>query len=164
MTGVSKARSGEVVSNAFVLSPGRTSGFTLIELLIVVVLVAILGAVALPQYRDYVIRSNRAVAKSLLLQIADRQEQFFADRKTYASDMTDLGYPGANSFTVDRGSRTAAAASGDSIYEIALSDASATTFTLTATPLNGQADDAACASMTLDEVSQRTSSPSADCW
>jgi type IV pilus assembly protein PilE len=143
----------------------REAGFTLIELLIVVVMIAILGAIAYPQYRDYVVRSNRAVAKNLLTQVADRQEQFFTDRKTYAADMTDLGYPGAVSFVVDRASRTAAADGGEAIYTITLSDATANTYTLTATPRNGQVEDAECASMILNQRGQRSSTPAGgDCW
>jgi type IV pilus assembly protein PilE len=143
----------------------REAGFTLIELLIVVVMIAILAAIAFPQYRDYVVRSNRAVAKSMLHQVADRQEQFFTDRKTYAADMTDLGYPAAANFVVDRASNTAAADGGDAIYSIALSNATATTFTLTATPLNGQTEDDECATMTLDQASQRGSTPAGgECW
>ena len=143
----------------------RDAGFTLIELLIVVVVIAILSAIAYPQYRDYVIRSNRAVAKSMLLQVADRQEQFFTDRKTYADDMTDLGYPAATTFTVDRAARSAPGVTGDSLYRITLSDATATTYTLTATPLNGQAQDTECATMVLNQAAQRTSTPDGgDCW
>ena len=143
----------------------REAGFTLIEMMIVVVIVAILAAFAFPQYRDFVIRSNRAVAKSLLLQVADRQEQFFTDRKRYAADLTDLGYPAAAGFAVDTASNTVAAADADSIYQIALSDATATTFTLTATPVNGQAQDDECATITLDEASTRGSTPAGgDCW
>jgi len=143
----------------------RQAGFTLIELMIVVILLGILAAFAFPQYRDYVIRSNRAVAKSMLLQVADRQEQFFTDRKTFADDMTDLGYPGATTFTVDRAVRSAAGASGGSIYRITLSNATATTYTLTATPLNGQTDDTECATMALNQAGQRTSTPAGgNCW
>jgi type IV pilus assembly protein PilE len=142
----------------------REAGFTLIELLIVVVLLAILGALAFPQYRDYVLRSNRSVAKSMLLQVADRQEQFFTDRKTYAADMTALGYP-ADPFVVDRAARSAAADGGGAIYQIALSNATATTFTLTATPLNGQTDDDECVTMTFNQAGQRGSTPAGgDCW
>ena len=105
------------------------------------------------------------MAKSLLLQVADRQEQFFTDRKTYAADMTDLGYPAAANFVVDRASNMAAADGGGAIYQIALSNATATTFTLTATPLNGQTDDDECVTMTFNQAGQRGSTPAGgDCW
>ena len=146
--------------------PGQ-AGFTLIELMIVVVVVAILAALAFPQYRDYVVRSNRAVAKSLLVQVADRQEQFFTDRKTYAADMTDLGYPAVdNTIFVDRGGNPTAADPGDALFQIVLSNATATTFTLTATPRNAQAaDDTKCTAMAVNQAGQRTSTPAgSDCW
>lgn len=145
--------------------PGQ-AGFTLIELMIVVVVVAILAALAFPQYRDYVVRSNRAVAKSLLVQVADRQEQFFTDRKTYATDMTDLGYPAANTIFVDRGGNPTAADPGDALFQVVLSNAGATTFTLTATPRNAQAaDDTKCTAMAVNQAGQRTSTPAgSDCW
>jgi len=143
----------------------RQAGFTLIELMIVLIIAAILAAVAFPQYRDYVVRSNRSVAKSMLLQVADRQEQFFTDRKTYAVDMTDLGYPAAASFAVGRASAAEAAVNGDSLYQITLTGATATTFTLTATPVNGQAEDTQCATIVLNQAGQRTSTPAGgDCW
>lgn len=144
--------------------PGQ-SGFTLIELMIVVVVVAILAAIAFPQYRDYVVRSNRAVAKSLLVQVADRQEQFFTDRKAYATDMTALGYPGATTIFVGRDGNPTATDPGDALYAIALSGVSATGYTLTATPRNTQADDTKCTAMAINQAGQRTSQPvGSECW
>lgn len=140
-------------------------GFTLIELLIVVVVLSILAAIAMPQYRDYVVRSNRTVAKNLLVQVADRQEQFYAANKRYAADLTDLGYPGATSFVVGKGSETAASDSGAALYSIALSGATNTTYTLTATRLNTQTDDTKCTAFMIDHTGRRWSSPDgSECW
>ncbi len=58
-------------------------GFTLIELLIVVAIVAILAAVALPSYNDYVIRSRFTEAQSALAGARVQAEQFFQDNRTY---------------------------------------------------------------------------------
>lgn len=58
-------------------------GFTLIELMVVVVIVAILAAVALPAYQDYVTRSKIAEATSGLGSARVRLEQFFQDNRTY---------------------------------------------------------------------------------
>jgi len=58
-------------------------GFTLIELMIVVVVVAILSAIALPSYQDYVTRSKIPDAISNLAGKRVQMEQFFQDNRTY---------------------------------------------------------------------------------
>ena len=60
------------------------AGFTLLELMIVVVVLAILAAVALPSYRDYILRSQLAEATTNLADVAAKLEQFFQDNRTYA--------------------------------------------------------------------------------
>lgn len=61
----------------------RRSGFTLIELMIVVAIVAILAAVALPAYNDYVRRSKLAEAHAALSDLRVKMEQWFQDSRTY---------------------------------------------------------------------------------
>jgi len=72
----------------------RHGGFTLIELMMVIVIVAILLAVALPAYQNQVIRGHRAAAKSEMLEIANRQQQFLLSERAYASKaaLTASGY------------------------------------------------------------------------
>jgi type IV pilus assembly protein PilE len=59
-------------------------GFTLIELMIVVAIVAILSAVALPAYNDYIIRSKIPDATSFLATKRVQMEQYFMDNRSYA--------------------------------------------------------------------------------
>lgn len=148
------------------VAPGRRErGFTLIELMITVVIAAILAAVAFPQYRDYVIRSNRAVAKSLLTQVADRQEQFYVSNKAYADDLADLGYPAASFFVDKSGEPAATDTGGDALYTIALDAQTATTFTISATPKNTQTQDTKCTKFTLNQAGQRAhTGTGTDCW
>ena len=68
-------------------------GFTLIELMIVVAVVALLAAVGYPSYRDHVARSQRSQGQQVLSDIAQRQEQFLLDSRSYA---TALGSGGLN--------------------------------------------------------------------
>jgi len=59
------------------------AGFSLVELMVALTIAAILGAVALPSYRDHMMRSRLPEATSGLLLTAMRLEQFYQDRRTY---------------------------------------------------------------------------------
>jgi type IV pilus assembly protein PilE len=61
----------------------RAGGFTLIEVMITVAIVAILAAVALPAYSDYVMRSKISEAISSLSDMRTRLEQFYLDNRAY---------------------------------------------------------------------------------
>jgi type IV pilus assembly protein PilE len=59
-------------------------GFTLLELMITVAIVAILAAIALPSYRDYVVRGQLVSATTALSAMRARMEQYYQDNRTYA--------------------------------------------------------------------------------
>jgi type IV pilus assembly protein PilE len=61
----------------------RTQGFTLIEALIVVAVITILTSIAWPSYTRYVKRGYRAAAQQFMLDIANREEQFLLDARSY---------------------------------------------------------------------------------
>jgi len=61
----------------------KAAGFTLIELMVVVTIIAILSAIALPAYRDYVLRGKITEATSNLSDLRLRAEKWFADNRTY---------------------------------------------------------------------------------
>jgi type IV pilus assembly protein PilE len=114
-------------------SPARskTGGFTLIELMITVAIVAILAAIALPSYRQYVIRSKRSAAQAQMMDIANREQQFLLANRNYADKtaLTASGYALPSDVSVNYG------------YDIVLSTTGAPGFTLTLTPQGGQASD-----------------------
>ena len=142
----------------------RQRGVTLIELMVVVVIVAIIFAFAFPSYERYIVRSKRAVAQNALLQVADRQQQFFMDNKRFAADLTNLGYT-ANPFVIDDEGAATVAGDVDAVYSLALSNVTATTWTVTAAPLNGQLSrDTNCGSLTLTQAGAKGSSAGGDCW
>jgi type IV pilus assembly protein PilE len=62
----------------------RRSGFTLIEVLITVAIIAILAAIALPNYSAYITRSKITEATTNLLSMRTKMEQYFQDNRSYA--------------------------------------------------------------------------------
>jgi len=62
----------------------RAMGFTLIELMIVVAVIAILATVAFPSYTRYMMQMHRTQAQSYLMQLAQRQQQYFLDSRAFA--------------------------------------------------------------------------------
>jgi len=143
----------------------RQRGMNLIELLVVVAIVGILGAVAYPSYVRHIVDTKRTASRSVLMQIADRQQQFFMDNKTYAADLTNLGY-GADPLVVADDGREVASGDANSVYSISLSNVATTTYTATAAPLNGQLSrDTHCGSMTLNQSGNQSQTGSGtDCW
>jgi len=66
-------------------------GFTLIELVIVVVILAILATIAIPSYREYVIRGHRRAAQAAMMEMATQQRQYFVANRAFAT-AAELGY------------------------------------------------------------------------
>ncbi len=62
----------------------RARGFTLIEVMIAIAIVGILSAIAIPSYRDYVVRSRLVDVTNALSDARVRMEQAYADRRSYA--------------------------------------------------------------------------------
>jgi type IV pilus assembly protein PilE len=119
-------------------------GFTMIEVMIVLALIAILVSVALPAYNNQFIRSNRAATQGYLLDLANREELYLLDARTYTTSVnTLLPPPGSVSpyYTV-----TIAAPTGTTI---------ANAFRITATPVTTsiQKNDGA---LTIDQDGQKT--------
>lgn len=130
----------------------RQLGFTLIELMIVVAIIGILAAVAYPSYTDSVARSNRSEGQRELLRIANLQEQFYMDNRSYTTDMTALGL-NASPFVTENDHYAISATTSDG----------GNAFTLTAKASTAQAkiDLSACGSLTVTDGGEKA--PAA-CW
>jgi type IV pilus assembly protein PilE len=118
-------------------------GFTLIELMIVVAVVGVLVAVALPSYRNYVIRAARVEAQTELLELASLQEKVFLNSNSYTPCVAN---PYNGTSTVSPSCDGASSSSGglgrassqtkDGRYALSLDITTpGPTFVLTATPV-----------------------------
>jgi type IV pilus assembly protein PilE len=137
----------------------RHGGFTLMELVVAMVIVAILAAIALPSYQNYVRKSRRSSAKSALLDLASREEQYFATKNVYASNLSELGYANAANNAVQIPSTT------EDYYNVQLAVGNpATTFQATATPQTSQIGDACGTYQLTDTGAQTVNGTNNNCW
>lgn len=111
----------------------RMNGFSLIELMIAVVVVGILAAVAMPSYRNYVMRAARAAAQTELLEMAGLQEKIYLNSNAYTASVT-----AAYNSTSAGGLGKTGGQTSDGKYAFGLAG-TGQTFTLTATPVAGSA-------------------------
>lgn len=144
----------------------RHHGFSLIELMIVVAIVAVLAAIAIPQYRKQIQKSNRTTAKSALLDLARREETYYSTNNSYTLNLTSLGYANITNNTVQVPNST------NPLYTIgfsapAASGSSATTYTATATTTGGQTGDS-CGNYSVDYLGNQqatgTATGGTTCW
>lgn len=106
-------------------------GFSLIELLITLAVLGIVIAVALPSYRDHVVRSSRAAAQTELVELAAVQEKIYLNSNAYTASVT-APYNGTDTGGLGKTSGTTA----DAKYALTLVRAGQS-YTLTATPVAG---------------------------
>lgn len=119
-------------------------GFTLIEVMIVVAILGILTAVALPAYRDYVLRARLTEAFSALSGIGPSAEQLWSNTRSYAT-LADVLPPNTATFTYTTSNLTAssylvtatgAAQTAGFVFTITQSGARATTAAPTGWTIN----------------------------
>ena len=146
-------------------------GFTLIELMIVVAAIAILAAIAIPSYTQYVQKSRRTDAKNAVLDLASREERYFSINNTYTNNAAALGYGAGSTFPL------AVNATGQSYYNLSVpvpasgATPPATAFTGLATPTGSQTADTTCYAYQIDQLGTQTNVDSsgtplagAGCW
>lgn len=130
-----------------------TSGFTLIELIIVIAIIAILVGIAYPSYVESVRKGSRSDAKAELNDVAQRLQRCFTAYSVY----NNTGCGVATTYG-------SAVTSKEGLYSVS-AVITATTFTLTATPIGKQATDT-CGNLTLTNTGLRgaTGGSVDECW
>ena len=119
-------------------------GFNLIELMVVVAIVAILAAIALPNYTDYVTRGRITEALSGLGDARSKMEQYFQDNRTYAAGcVVSPAVPGATDIQVQ----------ALQSFDLTCSNLAANTYTINATGKGNMAG----FTYTINQANVRTS-------
>lgn len=131
----------------------QQGGFTLMELLVVVTIVGILAAVAVPLYTEQVAKARRAEGRTALLEGVNALERSFTVNNRYPTSLTGV-------YKTYSGEDAASAH-----YDLALTTAAdRLSFTLSATPRQA---DPKCGVYSLDQLGQRTfngNGTRAQCW
>jgi type IV pilus assembly protein PilE len=136
----------------------KNKGFTLIEIMIVVAIVGLLAAIALPSYESYMVKTRRATAASCLLGLSQYMERFYTKNLSYAKDTADVdvALPSIADDTATQCQRDL-----QNWYDFALNTPDnfkppsfnvAKQYVITATPKNSQlAKDKLCSTLAIDE-------------
>ncbi|MDD2742914.1 MAG: type IV pilin protein [Rhodocyclaceae bacterium] len=81
------------------------SGFTLIEILIVIAILGILAAIAVPSYNEYILKAKLPEAFNMLSEGRVKMEQLFQDNRRYATVVDGVVCPPAVATTLDDGAK-----------------------------------------------------------
>ncbi|HTM64138.1 MAG TPA: type IV pilin protein [Gammaproteobacteria bacterium] len=131
----------------------REGGFTLIEMIITVLLVAITAVTAIYMYSSQIKRGRRIDAVNAMMSISLAEERYRTNNTTYGTLAQVWG---------------GVTTSPDGYYTLAISNITATSYTITATATGAQANDAdngtSCATLTLAMSSGTFTKSPATCW
>jgi type IV pilus assembly protein PilE len=135
-------------------------GVTLLEIMVVILIVGIIAALALPAYRQHLVRVHRSEATMMLYEIAAAQERFYLRHNTYTADLGSPAPPGLGLVVARTANRYS--------YTVAVAN-DGQTYIATATPTGdgGQASDGECLAFSIDQRGRRAVSGSRDtsfCW
>ena len=143
------------------------AGFSLVELMVVVVITAILASIAVPAYNSSIRKSRRTEAKTAIMDLAAREERYFATQNQYSSSPAALAY-GSGAWPISVGTYY-------SISSVVTGAATATTpgtYVLQVSPSSGspQLQDTSCQTFLVDQTGKQSSldsggnDSSTTCW
>jgi type IV pilus assembly protein PilE len=137
----------------------RLAGFSLVELLVVLVIMGVLSAVALPGYTRYVQRGHRTEAMAALLEAQHFMERYYSANGQYLSP--------ANAAPVLPQRLQGTPSQGNVRYQLSVREATVNSYVLQAVPVGSMAGDV-CGSLTINQTGLRgvlnSSRSVAECW
>ncbi|MES2604460.1 MAG: type IV pilin protein [Pseudomonadota bacterium] len=139
----------------------NTRGFTLVEMMIVIAIMGIIFAIAVPTYRRSILKSNRSDAQITLTQLATLEERYYFRENNYTGSFADIvtGATAGQPISSDEGH-----------YSIALTlTGGGTGWSMTATAVGDQLGDSECYKLTLTSLGAKTAVNSSNaassvCW
>jgi type IV pilus assembly protein PilE len=156
------------------MSRRRSTGFTLIEMMIVLLILGVIAAIAVPSYRNYVLRANRADAKAALLALATAQEKYYLQCNIYTATLDPTA---ANTCPagLGTGSLRYQGTSERGYYTLTVTAADVNGWTATAVPVastSPQLKDSKCLFYSLNSLGVRGAGPTStvttatteECW
>ena len=125
----------------------HSTGFSLIEMMVVVAIIGILSAIALPSYNDHMRKTRRTAGAACALAVAQQAERFYTTNMTYVGFAANTGIcePKALEF-----------------YNVTAGTLAAKTYTISAAPKGAQAGDS-CGTLTVNQAGAKTPT-TGNCW
>ena len=132
----------------------KPKGFTLIEMMIVVAIVAITAAIALPSYQNQIEKTRRGAAKADLIELTSFMQRFYTENNRFDVDRT--GTAVALPFNESPSDGTT------KFYDLTLVVAPSS-YTLSAAPKGAQSSDS-CGTLRVAHTGAKTHTIGTDCW